>query len=48
MLFTVVPTHIQGQRRAKAAMADAERFSGHLLIQDWNVGADSILTTCAD
>lgn len=39
MLFTVVPTHVQGKRRAKAAMADAERFSGHLLIQDWKTGS---------
>jgi hypothetical protein len=39
MLFTVVPTHVQGKRRAKAAMADAERVCGHLLIQDWKTGS---------
>lgn len=39
MLFTIVPTHASGKRRAKGAMAEAERFSGHLLIQDWMTGS---------
>jgi hypothetical protein len=34
-----VPTHASGKRRAKAAMADAERFTGHLIIQDWKTGS---------
>jgi len=39
MLFAIVPPPVKGKHRSKEQMADAERFSGHLLIQDWKTGS---------